>query len=171
MHTRFVLVYLLLLSLPLLVGCELLLPADADGSAPEGAVYFNSFEAQRDVAGWDDAPERRREAASSGGAWSVYVSSGCTGPFPTYTLTAPKDGELVLRAWGKDLAAGGYIALENARTSDHLWISVDAPAWTSYQAEGTLAVRRGDKLQIRMSAGGFAASAMLVDLLEISQAE
>ena len=171
MHTRFIAAFLLLLSLPALVGCELLLPSDADTPGPGDAVYFNSFEAQRDVAGWDDAPERRREASGGGGAWSVYVSSGCTGPFPTYTLTAPRDGKLVLRAWGKDLGIGGYIALENARTSEHLWISVDAPAWTSYQAEGTLAVRRGDKLQIRMSAGGFAASAMLVDLLEISQAE
>ncbi|MGI9175584.1 MAG: hypothetical protein ACR2GR_09740 [Rhodothermales bacterium] len=171
MSTRSAFVFFVLLGLPALSGCELLLPSDADGATPGGVVYATSFETSHDLDGWDDVPERRREASSSGGAWSAYVSSGCTGPFPTYTLTAPEDGTLVLRAWARDLAIGGAVELENTRTSERLWLSVDEPGWASYQAEGVLTVRHGDTLRLRMSAGGFAFSAMLVDLLEVSQAE
>ena len=169
MSTRFLLAFLLL-GWPLLSGCELLLPGEADGASADGVIYFTSFETDRDLAGWDDVPERRDRAPAGGGGWSAYVSSGCTGPFPTYTLTAPEDGALVLRAWAKDLGIGGYVALENPRTDVRLWLSIDEPAWTSYQAEGALAVRRGDRLRLTMGAGGFAASAMLVDLIEVREA-
>lgn len=164
-----------------LAGCETPTAANLDKEAsdivvlgqPGEVLYFNSFEASSDTAAWDGFGmlELRDDIPADGGQKSAYVSGGCPYPHSAVVFAAEAAGKLELRAWAKDLAIGGAVLLENLDSGDQVYLAVNTPAWTLVTAANQLAVNPGDALRLSMDAGGFAPSAMLVDLLEVRYAQ
>ena len=135
-------------------------------------IYFNSFESPQDTIGWQGygAREFRNDVPPSGGNQSLYISGGCIvshawielGPFE-------EDGFFQLRCWGKDLAIGGGIWLEEEGDypRDQIGMVINQKEWKYYESAETLFCLAGKKIILSMGAGGIASSAMLVDKVEI----
>lgn len=137
------------------------------------ALYSNSFESAADLADWKGFRKEniKDEAPAGGGARSVFISSGCVGPFPSYTFVAREFGKVDLSVWAKDLAIGGVVSLRNMATDETIRVSIREDDWTVEASQESLSVRAGDSLRIRMAAGGFAGSSMLVTEVEVSYAK
>ncbi len=137
--------------------------------------YHNSFEADRDTSGWRGygAFEFRQEAPGGGGKRSVFISGGCIIPHARLELGPVKDGgSFILRCWGKNLSIGGGVGLYVAEESpDYIHITINDEDWKFYESADTLYCPPGKKISLEMNSGGFVASSMLVDVLEIVQVE
>ncbi|HDL18936.1 MAG TPA: hypothetical protein ENH29_07765 [Bacteroidetes bacterium] len=144
--------------------------------SPEGKIfYFNSFETIADLAGWkginianfrDDVPE-------GGGKNSVYISGGCVVPHASWQSAGiTKGGYFKLSCRGKNLMRGGGVVLKTSSDEQHsIYISVADSTWKLYRSSQKIFCPEGEKLIIEMNAGGFVASAMLVDLLKIERVD
>lgn len=171
-----VLPLMLKLCLFAVTACEVPTSVSEETSSSQ-SLYFNSFESMADTVGWRGfgALQLRDEAPAEGGLQSALVSGGCPYPHSAFEFTVARESRLVLRAWGKNLGIGGGIGggitLESTEAGRQVSLFVSEPEWTRYQSQDTLQVHRGQRLRLTMNAGGFAASAMLVDLLEIKEVE
>lgn len=133
-------------------------------------IYFNSFESESDIAGWEgvDINSIVEEAPSTGGSKSLMVSGGCVIPHAYYTIEPMvEDCDVVLRCWGKNLSNGSGISLGNEDWSESVTISVSEETWNYYISEDTLHCSKGEKLNLQLISGGFIPSSMLVDMIEI----
>lgn len=157
----------------LAMGCDTWLPSSDSAPASGEMLFRTSFEEAADTTGWarHGTLQVRREAPDGGGQWSAFVSGGCVHPHAARNLAAHRDGQLVLRAWGRDLAFGGGVRIRNMRTDAEVYVAVQDSVWTAYETEDALTVQAGDNVLLDMSAGGFIASAMLVDLVEVAWTE
>jgi hypothetical protein len=154
-------------SITLFYGCE----RNITSSNP-GPVYFNSFESNKDVAGWERISQAdfRKEAPSGGGVQSLHVSGGCDWPHASFVLPAFRNnGHFIVQCWGKNLMIGGSIKLniEGNEADPGISLSINSPDWTFYRSTDALYCPANRKLKLTLGAGGLVASAMLVDLIEI----
>ncbi len=141
---------------------------------PSGAVpvYATSFETEDDLADWKGYGwrELRNDAPSDGGKQSLFVSGGDVWPHASITLPAfTKDCKIILRCHGKDLEHGGYISLDWRKSSDlsgKVFVEVNQPNWKVYQTS-SLFCPAGTPIRLSLSAGSWAYSGMLVDLIEV----
>jgi hypothetical protein len=141
-------------------------------SPTPGPVYFNSFEAGKDTVGWRGYGGIifMQDAPAGGGKQSLQVSGGCIWPHASFVLPAFRhDGYFIVQCWGKNLMIGGGVELNIAGGYDKpgIGIPIQNPAWTFYASADTLFCPANCKLELTLGAGGIAASAMLVDLIQI----
>ena len=158
-------------------GCDYFDAADTLNPGSNSPTVFSaSFEREADLAGWNGfgVLELYDASPAGGGDRSAYVSGGCPIPHSALTFVAPVDGSLRVEAWAKSLILGGGFALERTSTettgeqsNDAIGIHVSAQEWAHYKSESTLRVRRGERLQLSMGAGGIVAGAMLVERVEV----
>lgn len=137
-----------------------------------GTVYFNSFESKKDTVAWRGHGhiEFRNDAPEGGGKQSVYVSGGCTVPHASLVLPRqPLAGYYHLQCWGKNLASGGGVSLTIYGHEDthRIWLQVRESEWKFIESENTLFCPANYRMKLTLSSGGFVASAMLVDLIQI----
>jgi len=132
--------------------------------------YTNSFETTSDTLGWsgncwvdfcDDAP-------IDGGEQSIFVSCGCVVPHVTF-LTEPtvQNGRYVISCQAKGADLGGSISLKWDDSEVFIGISGQDSTWQFFQSTDTLFCPIGEKMEVHLSAGGFASGSITVDLLEI----
>jgi hypothetical protein len=148
------------------LGCDHSLRPDF----PSGDhIYFSSFESPEDTVGWRGGLEFRNEAPPNGGQQSVFISGGCVFPHAYIELNGiEKDSRLLLRCWGRDLRIGGSVTLQVVDDwYKTIHVLVADSTWKSYQSSDTLFWPANHRLRLSMSSGGFAASAMLVDQIEV----
>jgi hypothetical protein len=133
--------------------------------------YFNSFESPQDLVGWRGIGEMqlRNEVPPGGGRKSVFISGGCVIPHAEIEFRGlDQDSYLLLRCWGKNLALGGSVMLQVADDmSKAIYIGLVDTTWKFHQAADTLFLPAHHKLKLSMSSGGFVASVMLVDQIEV----
>lgn len=132
--------------------------------------YTNSFELTSDTIGWsghcwvdfsDDVPP-------NGGERSVFVSCGCIAPHVTFlTEQSNQDGKYVISCYAKGTDIGGFISLGHGDSEVFIGISGQDSTWQFFQCTDTLFCPKGEKMEVQLSAGGFASGSISVDLLEI----
>ncbi len=151
----------------LVVACERSIDTtDAD----DDFIYANSFESDQDTVGWFGNGTRtfRTDVPEGGEERSLFIAGGCPYPHAVYEFTLKNAAALTVQCWGKNLAIGGgvWIQFPDART--HVGVDVTDSVWTRYVSTDTLFCPPGARIQLQMAAGGIAYSAMLVDLIEIT---
>jgi hypothetical protein len=138
---------------------------------PRSLVYYNSFETPADTCGLPllGSVVVVRESAPGCGKQSIQVSGGCLVPHAGTRIAGPaRDAYVELRCWGKNLLIGGGVEIcRISALHESVYISVTTKEWTFLQSDTTLFVPGGDSLDIWMNAGGIAASAMLIDGLQV----
>jgi hypothetical protein len=136
----------------------------------DDVLYSNSFENSSDLDGWqgDGSFELRKDAPVMGGKRSLFIAGGCIVPHTYYDLRIFDDCNLIIRCWGKNLSNGGYVSL-GLIDKDFGETSIDIidSTWKSYQSSEKLFCPSGEIIRITMNSGGFVASSMLVDLVEV----
>lgn len=153
-------------------GCEKTTgPEDGSGVV----LYSNSFETAADTIGWGPM-SLRTDVPPGGGRYSVFISGGCVDPHASFKIEPiPAEGQYVLRCWGKNLGNGGMVGLgfepfPYAQTAS-VFVTVNDSAWTFRQFSNMLYCPAGSTLWIWMISGGYVASAMLVDKVEVVRVE
>ena len=159
-------------TLNLLVLLLVFLVSGCDTTTPNGEsdllIYSNSFDTREDVNVLGYGAQFSTEVPSGGGAGSAFISGGCTVPHTNQTLTVPLDGFLRLRAWGKEKIMQGGIELRNLRTDETVHIIVEGDSWKRLESQDMLKVKKGDKLELTMSSGGFVPGGMLVTQVDVA---
>ncbi|HVO75567.1 MAG TPA: YCF48-related protein [Ignavibacteriaceae bacterium] len=135
-------------------------------------IYSNSFETPQDTIGLHGygSIQFNSDAPPDGGNQSLYISGGCLWPHALFELGSfNSNGLYIIRCWGKNLQIGGDVSLnvEGNLPLNGINISVNEKNWTYYESAETLFCPAGKKLELSMNAGGIAASAMLVDKIEV----
>jgi len=165
------------LSIALLYSLIVLFIACKDPVEPDltSNVFFNSFESQSDTVGWVRYGGMAfvAESPPNGGKQSVQVAGGCIVPHALFQFNGPPlGGRVVLQCWGKNLAIGGAVSLYRVgNDSKRIGISVQDTVWTFKQSNKVLQCQPGDRLAMEMNSGGFVASSMLIDLLEVKKVD
>ena len=133
-------------------------------------IYFNSFESQSDIDGWQgNAFSFASTASPHGGVKSLKVSGGCVLPHAQYTVDAQStDCKIFLKLWGKNLSNGGGVSLwVNKAGYKEINISISKLDWTLYESQDTIFCPANTSLTLSIVAGGFIGSTVLVDMIEI----
>jgi hypothetical protein len=133
-------------------------------------IYFNSFESQSDIKGWEgSAFNFSNDVPEHGGKRSLYVSGGCTVPHFQYTIPPQKtDSYLILKLWGKNLSNGGGVSLYvNKAGYRGIHCDISEKDWTLYESKDTLFCPANTSLTLGGESGGFISSSMLIDMIEI----
>lgn len=161
--------YIILLLLPLInLNCKGTTESEFSFT---NVIYFNLFENESDLKNWEGLTAQNlvENPSPYGGKYSVYISGGCVIPHASLTLEAPRKDILVtLEFYGKNLAIGGCIELVVGRDfSKLLHVTVDDTTWQKYKSGQSLKWPADSTMSIWMIAGGFVASAMLIDELKI----
>lgn len=153
--------YLILVPALLLGSCE-------KNKMETGSIYFNSFEKESDLTGWEGYYVLRNDTPISGGHQSLYISGGCVVPHAYYKL-GPYDEDLKLsiQCWGKNLVLGGSVNLQTVDHTSSIFLSIQDKNWKYYTTDSVLFCPAGKKLQLSLSSGGIISSAMLIDNIEI----
>jgi hypothetical protein len=138
-------------------------------------LYFNSFESSKDTIDWQGYGgfDIRDDAPPKGGDHSLFVTGGCLHPHAYIDLKLRDNANiLLLRCWGKNLEIGGVVTLGIIGIeSSKIAIAIDNKDWQSYQSIDSLFCFGYKNLRLSISAGGFAPSSILVDLIEIIELE
>ena len=133
-------------------------------------IYFNSFEFQSDVAGWQgNAFTLSNDVPANGGKKSLYVSGGSVFPHAECTIK-PQNTEsyLTLKFWGKNLSNGGAVYLYvNDAGFKEISFEVSEKEWTLYESKDSLFCPPNTSMTLGVIAGGISSSAILVDMIEI----
>ena len=133
-------------------------------------IYFNSFESQSDVVGWEgNAFNFSGEAPEHGGKQSLCVSGGCVIPHAQYTLGPQNtDCNLIIRFWGRNLSNGGGVTLSvNKAGGEHIGFDISDKDWTLYESQEMIFCPANTSLTLSMISGGIAFSSMLIDMIDI----
>jgi hypothetical protein len=111
---------------------------------------------------------KKRSAAKRRAKIRFYLR-GCDIPHAYIEFNGlDQDSHLLLRCWGRNLALGGNVALQVADDmSKAICIGVADTTWKFYQSADTLYWPANQRLKLSLSSGGFVASAMLVDQIEV----
>ena len=140
-------------------------------------VYMNNFEKESDFNDWkgissenwrDDVPNEKSKK-------SVFISGGCIMPHALYVFknNLPQ-GYYTIECWGKAYSRtmGGTVSLKYQTNEDYNYSSVNIGFQDSvwmYKISDTLFFDKSYNLTIEMNAGGFLASAMLIDNLIVKK--
>ncbi len=138
----------------------------------ETVVYSNSFESETSLLGWSGFGTRKivKQAAPESGKRSLYISGGCFVPHSALVLpTNAGGGYFIVQCWGKHLQAEGSVVLSALGNGikQEIAVQINNPAWKRYCTTDTLYCPPGEKLQLKLSAGGIIPGAMLVDQIRV----
>jgi hypothetical protein len=149
-------------------------PAGEAVSNEGNQLYFTSFESAQDTVGWPKYGEMTfsEDVPPDGGGRSIQISGGCIHPHAELEIEGPPWNSYVrIECWGKNLAIGGGLSLSRTdEPNTGISLAVTDSSWTRYVSADSLFCPAGRKLRIEIGAGGFVASAMLVDLLAVRHA-
>jgi hypothetical protein len=138
--------------------------------------YFNSFEADSDLIGWQGISvyDLYGDAPLQGGLKSVYISGGCLYPHAFYIFNpADRDINVLMEFYGKNLDIGGFVELRIGSNygRNSLQIQVMDSTWRYYESDSTLLWPADSTMTLMMNSGGYAPSAMLIDCLRLTEVE
>jgi hypothetical protein len=138
--------------------------------------YFNSFEADSDLTGWQGISvyDLYGDAPLNGGSKSVYISGGCLIPHAFYTFDPPdRDINMLIEFYGKNLDIGGVVELMIGSNygKNSVQIQVMDSTWRYYESDSTLLWPADSTMTLMMNSGGYAPSAMLIDCLRLTEVE
>ena len=164
-------IFILIAAIGLLTtGCEKILGTMND------FIYSTAFEKYELMDAWEQgaSTEYKSDAPKGGGNRSLYVSGGCVVPHMILDMGKVKyDNLYSVSFFGKVLANGGFVQLY-AEVSDSEKvllgsIQLTEMDWKQYLLQSSTPVPVGYNLKIEMSAGGFIAGGMIIDLLEVNE--
>jgi hypothetical protein len=137
-------------------------------------IYFNSFESNSDIDGWEGyAFNFSNDAPKHGGKRSLSVSGGCLIPHARYNLSPQNtDCNIIIRFWGKNLSNGGGVALSaNKAGGGHAGFDISDKDWTLYESQDMIFCPANSNLTLELISGGIASSSMLIDKIDIRRVE
>ena len=151
-------------------GCEKILGTMND------FIYSTSFEKYESMDAWEQgaSAEYKSDAPTGGGNRSLYVSGGCVVPHMILDMGKVKSDNLYsVSFFGKVLMNGGFVQLyaEVSNSEKVLLGSIQLTEmdWKEYLLQSSTPVPVGYNLKVEMSAGGFIAGGMIIDLLEVNE--
>ncbi len=133
-------------------------------------IYFNSFESDSDIEGWEGYAFRfSNDAPKHGGNQSLHISGGCIIPHAEYILSPQdEDCNLIIRFRGKNLSNGGGVTLAvNNAKSGGINFNISDKDWTLYESQDILFCPANTSLTLSIIAGGIAYSSILIDEIDI----
>ena len=136
-------------------------------------LYSNSFENDADTIGWEGyCSVYFTENAPEGGAnRSVSVSCGCIVPHESFKIGPfDEDKRLVVSCMARGFYFGGNLSLSYGDMAVGFTIPADS-TWRYFESLDTLFVPANEDVRLNMSAGGFAAGMIELDLLEVKAVE
>lgn len=142
----------------------------------EDIIYSNSFEKESDFENWEGicSDNWRNDTPNRESKKSVFISGGCVVPHSRYVFKNTSQGYYTIECWGKAFPKtfGGGVSLKYQMDENYSYSSVDIgfsdSVWT-YKISDTLFFDKSSNLTIEMNAGGFVASAMLIDNLIVKK--
>lgn len=151
----------------------------SDSVSPENdnIIYFNSFEAESDFDGWEGISQDnwKSDVPNAGSKKSVFISGGCVMPHARYVFNSKlPQGYYTIECWGKAYPKtfGGAVLLKYQINENYNYSFVNIEfrdsVWT-HKISDTLFFDKSYNLTIEMNAGGFIASAMLIDNLIVKK--
>jgi hypothetical protein len=146
-------------------------PARNSGDA---IIYYNSFESEKDTAGWYDVtPEMFvNDAAPGRGVKSLLFGGGCIMPTVSISIDIKEAGKYSMSLWEKTADVGGklYLTIESNDTSVTESYSLDSKDW-KYLELDNLYFTADSKIIMDFFAGGRVVATANIDELKIEKIE
>ena len=135
-----------------------------NGEIDDNVVFYTSFESESELADWTgDGYELWNEAPESGGNYSLYVSSGCTGEALYVLDTIRYDCTLEIQFWGKSLRGTGYLSVFDFYSINKT-IFIEDSIWQFYGNIDSIHCPANSEPRLRIHAGAFFSDdAILID--------
>lgn len=137
-------------------------------------VYFNSFESEADMRGWDTPGhyELVDDVPPVGGSRAILITGIDIVPHAYYHIGPfDEDGRYIIGCWAKAVETGSVLL--RISVFEMIWFGVEGPEWTQYVSSDTLYCPAGQKITIGLTAGfgPTHSEELFVDLLEVSRVD
>lgn len=164
---------ILLFALLALQACSENSPLD---SKDENVIYFNSFEADKDIEGWSGLTKEMFSdtGCTSESKKSMHIGGGCIQPAASYELSAAKTGNYKISFWAKmgQVSQSANIVLKISGENDEskkINVVVSGTEWKQYSSNGSLYLPVNKKLTLEIWVGGIIFADVYIDNLKIEK--
>lgn len=140
------------------------------------AFYFNSFESDKDTAGWVGVSKNMfaNDPSPIGGKRSLNIGGGCIQPAASIEFPSVMEGNYKISFWAKmgTQSQSARVILkisDNTDENKNLIIQIESTNWKFYQSEEYLYVPANKKLTLEIWVGGLIFADVYLDNLKIEK--